>query len=197
MHLERLHHRRHLDAMAQGHAPHRLARGVCVRDRSSSPPGTAAASTSRLRSSTARSARTPGRSGPMVLCNVLVPQLLWVHAVVRSSVPALFVISILVNVGMWFERFVIIVIVAAPAAILPVELGHVLSDVHRSRDAGRRASASSSRCSCSSSALLPMIAMWGDQGQAWAPPARVSGQRMSSAHRSPTFAGAERACSRR
>jgi molybdopterin-containing oxidoreductase family membrane subunit len=44
----------------------------------------------------------------MVLCNVAVPQVLWLRRV-RGSVPALFAISILVNVGMWFERFVIIV----------------------------------------------------------------------------------------
>jgi molybdopterin-containing oxidoreductase family membrane subunit len=44
----------------------------------------------------------------MVGCNVLVPQLLWMTKV-RRSVAALFGISILVNVGMWFERFVIIV----------------------------------------------------------------------------------------
>jgi Ni/Fe-hydrogenase subunit HybB-like protein len=44
----------------------------------------------------------------MALCNVLVPQVLWSRRV-RACVPALFVISILVNVGMWFERFVIIV----------------------------------------------------------------------------------------
>ena len=44
----------------------------------------------------------------MVTCNVLVPQLLWL-ARVRRSLAALFVVSILVNVGMWFERFVIIV----------------------------------------------------------------------------------------
>jgi molybdopterin-containing oxidoreductase family membrane subunit len=44
----------------------------------------------------------------MVVCNVLVPQLFW-FARVRSNFPAVFVISILINVGMWFERFVIIV----------------------------------------------------------------------------------------
>jgi len=44
----------------------------------------------------------------MVACNVLAPQLLWSRRV-RRSVPALFVLSILVNIGMWFERFVIIV----------------------------------------------------------------------------------------
>src|SRR5262245_36848808 len=44
----------------------------------------------------------------MVTCNALLPQLLWLRRV-RASVPVLFVLSILVNVGMWFERFVIIV----------------------------------------------------------------------------------------
>jgi Ni/Fe-hydrogenase subunit HybB-like protein len=44
----------------------------------------------------------------MVACNVAVPQVLWFKRV-RTSIPALFVISIFVNIGMWFERFVIIV----------------------------------------------------------------------------------------
>ena len=44
----------------------------------------------------------------MVGCNVTAPQLLWIRRV-RRNVAALFVLSILVNVGMWFERFVIIV----------------------------------------------------------------------------------------
>jgi len=44
----------------------------------------------------------------MVSCNVLVPQLLWFKKL-RTSIVALFIVSILVNVGMWFERFVIIV----------------------------------------------------------------------------------------
>jgi molybdopterin-containing oxidoreductase family membrane subunit len=44
----------------------------------------------------------------MVACNVLIPQLLWFRRV-RSHFLAVFVISILVNVGMWMERFVIIV----------------------------------------------------------------------------------------
>jgi Ni/Fe-hydrogenase subunit HybB-like protein len=45
----------------------------------------------------------------MVLCNVLTPQILWWKRA-RRSVALLFVVSILVNVGMWFERFVIIVV---------------------------------------------------------------------------------------
>jgi len=45
----------------------------------------------------------------MILCNVLVPQLFWWRAA-RRSIPVLFVASILINVGMWFERFIIIVV---------------------------------------------------------------------------------------
>src|SRR3972149_7092158 len=44
----------------------------------------------------------------MVSCNVLVPQLFWFKKI-RQNLAALFVISIFVNIGMWFERFVIIV----------------------------------------------------------------------------------------
>jgi molybdopterin-containing oxidoreductase family membrane subunit len=44
----------------------------------------------------------------MVACNVVAPQLLWFRRV-RESVAAVFVLSLVVNVGMWFERFVIIV----------------------------------------------------------------------------------------
>jgi molybdopterin-containing oxidoreductase family membrane subunit len=44
----------------------------------------------------------------MVGCNVLVPQLLWFKRM-RGWLAAVFVLSLLVNVGMWFERFIIIV----------------------------------------------------------------------------------------
>jgi Ni/Fe-hydrogenase subunit HybB-like protein len=43
----------------------------------------------------------------MVSCNVIFPQLYWFKKV-RTDLTAMMVISILVNVGMWFERFVII-----------------------------------------------------------------------------------------
>jgi Ni/Fe-hydrogenase subunit HybB-like protein len=43
----------------------------------------------------------------IVLCNVLAPQLLWMRQVRRSQL-MLFVISLLVLIGMWFERFLII-----------------------------------------------------------------------------------------
>ena len=44
----------------------------------------------------------------MISCNVLIPQLFWFKKL-RTSVPFLFVASIFVNIGMWFERFVITV----------------------------------------------------------------------------------------
>ena len=44
----------------------------------------------------------------MVTCNAIVPQLFWFKRI-RTTIPVIFVLSILVNVGMWFERFVIIV----------------------------------------------------------------------------------------
>jgi molybdopterin-containing oxidoreductase family membrane subunit len=44
----------------------------------------------------------------MVSCNVLVPQIFWVRKL-RNNTVVLWVASILINVGMWFERFVIVV----------------------------------------------------------------------------------------
>ncbi len=44
----------------------------------------------------------------MVTCNVLVPQIFWIKAM-RRSIPVMFVVSIFVNIGMWFERYVITV----------------------------------------------------------------------------------------
>jgi molybdopterin-containing oxidoreductase family membrane subunit len=43
----------------------------------------------------------------MVACNVLLPQLLWLRRF-RTCLAAVWVLSIFINVGMWFERFVII-----------------------------------------------------------------------------------------
>ena len=45
----------------------------------------------------------------MVFCNVVTPQVFWWKRA-RRSVPILFAAALLVNVGMWFERFNIIVI---------------------------------------------------------------------------------------
>lgn len=44
----------------------------------------------------------------MISCNVLLPQLFWIRKI-RRSIPIMLIIVIFVNVGMWFERFVIIV----------------------------------------------------------------------------------------
>jgi molybdopterin-containing oxidoreductase family membrane subunit len=43
----------------------------------------------------------------MMTCNVISPQFYW-SKTLRRSVPFMFVMSIVVNIGMWFERFVII-----------------------------------------------------------------------------------------
>lgn len=45
----------------------------------------------------------------MVFCNIVVPQIFWSKKM-RTSVPVMFVVSLLVNVGMWFERFNIFII---------------------------------------------------------------------------------------
>jgi molybdopterin-containing oxidoreductase family membrane subunit len=45
----------------------------------------------------------------MVSCNVLAPQLFWFRSW-RTTPWKMFIVAILVNIGMWFERFVIIVI---------------------------------------------------------------------------------------
>jgi molybdopterin-containing oxidoreductase family membrane subunit len=47
----------------------------------------------------------------MITCNVLVPQLFWFKRW-RTSIPVMFVASILINIGMWFERFVIVMALA-------------------------------------------------------------------------------------
>jgi molybdopterin-containing oxidoreductase family membrane subunit len=44
----------------------------------------------------------------MICCNVVIPQLFWFRKF-RRSIPVMFVVSIFVNIGMWFERFVITV----------------------------------------------------------------------------------------
>jgi len=44
----------------------------------------------------------------MLICNVFIPQVFWFKKL-RTSLPVMFVVSICVNIGMWFERFNIIV----------------------------------------------------------------------------------------
>jgi Ni/Fe-hydrogenase subunit HybB-like protein len=44
----------------------------------------------------------------MITCNVITPQFFWFKKV-RENIVLVWILSIFVNVGMWFERFVIIV----------------------------------------------------------------------------------------
>ncbi|MEM8895600.1 MAG: NrfD/PsrC family molybdoenzyme membrane anchor subunit [Bacteroidota bacterium] len=44
----------------------------------------------------------------MMTCNVISPQLFWFKRI-RTNLTATFIITVIVNIGMWFERFVIIV----------------------------------------------------------------------------------------
>jgi Ni/Fe-hydrogenase subunit HybB-like protein len=56
--------------------------------------------------------RMQGPYAPMywalILCNVLVPQALWFQRV-RANVITLFAVAMVVNVGMWLERYIIVV----------------------------------------------------------------------------------------
>ena len=67
----------------------------------------------------------------MVTCNVVFPQLFWSRRV-RRSIPAMFVIGIIVNVGMWFERFVIVV-TSTSRDFLPSSWGYYVPTLY---DAG-------------------------------------------------------------
>jgi Ni/Fe-hydrogenase subunit HybB-like protein len=44
----------------------------------------------------------------MMTCNVISPQLLWIKKL-RRNLTFTFILSIFINIGMWFERFVIVV----------------------------------------------------------------------------------------
>lgn len=58
----------------------------------------------------------------MITCNVISPHIFWFKRL-RTSIPVLFVMSIIVNIGMWFERFVIIVTTLS-ADFLPSAWGY-------------------------------------------------------------------------
>ncbi len=45
----------------------------------------------------------------LIACNVVIPQVLWLKRM-RTSIPALFIVSLIVNLGMWLERYIIIVV---------------------------------------------------------------------------------------
>jgi molybdopterin-containing oxidoreductase family membrane subunit len=44
----------------------------------------------------------------MIICNGFIPQLFWFKRC-RTHIPTIFVISTFINIGMWFERYVIII----------------------------------------------------------------------------------------
>ncbi len=44
----------------------------------------------------------------MILCNIVTPQFLWIKKV-RANLLWLWIISLVVSIGMWLERFVIVV----------------------------------------------------------------------------------------
>ncbi|MFA5971438.1 MAG: NrfD/PsrC family molybdoenzyme membrane anchor subunit [Lentimicrobiaceae bacterium] len=44
----------------------------------------------------------------MIICNAIIPQVMWSKKV-RSNITALFIISLIINVGMWYERFNIVI----------------------------------------------------------------------------------------
>ena len=44
----------------------------------------------------------------MITCNAIIPQLFWFKKI-RKNITIVFIISLFINVGMWFERYVIIV----------------------------------------------------------------------------------------
>jgi Ni/Fe-hydrogenase subunit HybB-like protein len=44
----------------------------------------------------------------LIMCNIAIPQMMWFKKV-RMNVAVLFVISLVVNIGMWLERFIIVV----------------------------------------------------------------------------------------
>ncbi len=64
----------------------------------------------------------------MVSCNVLSPQIFWFKKC-RTSIPVMFVVSILINIGMWFERFVITV-TSLSQDYLPSSWGYYIPTVY-------------------------------------------------------------------
>ncbi|MGZ8433446.1 MAG: NrfD/PsrC family molybdoenzyme membrane anchor subunit, partial [Candidatus Binatia bacterium] len=63
----------------------------------------------------------------LIVCNVILPQALW-SVRVRANPILLFVIAIIVNIGMWLERFVI-VITSLHRDFLPSSWGNYLPTI--------------------------------------------------------------------
>ena len=72
----------------------------------------------------------------MISCNVLSPQVFWFKKA-RTSIPVLFAVSIFVNIGMWFERFVIVV-TSLHRDFLPSSWAYFTPDLLGRRDADRQ-----------------------------------------------------------
>lgn len=64
----------------------------------------------------------------MVVCNVVFPQLFWIKKI-RRSIPVMFIIGVFVNVGMWFERFVIVV-TSLSRDFLPTSWGMYIPSIY-------------------------------------------------------------------
>ncbi len=60
----------------------------------------------------------------MIACNVISPQVFWFKKM-RTNVWVIFVVGVIVNIGMWFERFVIIVTSMA-RDFLPASWGYLV-----------------------------------------------------------------------
>jgi molybdopterin-containing oxidoreductase family membrane subunit len=58
----------------------------------------------------------------LILCNILIPQILWIPKM-RSNIKVLFLVSLDILIGMWLERFVI-VITSLSRDFLPSSWGH-------------------------------------------------------------------------
>ena len=77
----------------------------------------------------------------MIICNGVVPQVFWFKQA-RTHVPTIFVVATLINIGMWFERYVII-ITGLSHEYDPARLGLLHAEPVRADDRGRLASRSS------------------------------------------------------
>ena len=99
---------RHIDAMAKIHAGERHRGDVFL----SHGDVRRLVQRQYLSSSPALLNRAFGPYAPwywtLIFCNVVVAQSLWFKRV-RTSLPLLFVVSLLINFGMWVERFVIVI----------------------------------------------------------------------------------------
>ena len=95
----------------------------------------------------------------LIFCNILMPQLLWFKRVRSTPLGLCFIVAIVVNVGMWLERFVIVV-TSLHRDFLPSSWGMYYADDLGLGDLHRDASASSCRCFFLFIRFLPMISIF-------------------------------------